>query len=253
MSEPAGGRRETPDVESASDAYARRFAGRVGAFFLEVQRRTTLDLLAPWPRARLLDVGGGHAQLAVPLVAAGFDVTVLGSEARCEERLRRSLAPGSYAFRRGDLLDLPFDAAGFEVVLAFRLLPHVRRWERLVAELCRVARHAVIVDYPDIRSVNVASERLFGLKRALEGDTRPYRCFRRGELGAAFAAHGFPAATFRPQFALPMVAHRALRSAALSGCLEAAARRVGLTRRLGSPVIARFAREPAPAPAATPF
>ena len=65
-----------PDVETSSEDYARRFAGGVGAWFVEAQARITLELLAPWPRARVLDVGGGHAQLTGPLVEAGYDVTV---------------------------------------------------------------------------------------------------------------------------------------------------------------------------------
>ena len=237
---------ETPDIETSSEAYARRFSGRVGQFFLDVQLRTTLELLRPWPTARILDVGGGHGQVAVPLVSEGFRVTVVGSHAACEDRLRESLPPDRYAFRSGDLLQLPFADGMFDVVLAFRLLPHVERWERLIGEMCRVASQAVILDYPDVRSVNVAGERLFGLKRALEGNTRPYRCFRRGEILGAFRAHRFGAPVFCPQFTVPMVVHRAFGSARFSRGLEAGARWLGLTSRFGSPVIARFLRAPGP-------
>ena len=63
-----GESREDADVETSSDAYARRFAGGVGRFFLGRQRDAVLALLAPFPRARVLDVGGGHGQLTGPLV-----------------------------------------------------------------------------------------------------------------------------------------------------------------------------------------
>ena len=66
---------EDADVETSSDDYARRFAGAVGAFFLEIQARTTLDLLQPWPGSRVLDVGGGHGQVTGPLIEAGHPVT----------------------------------------------------------------------------------------------------------------------------------------------------------------------------------
>ncbi|MDQ2673475.1 MAG: methyltransferase, partial [Chloroflexota bacterium] len=73
--------REDADVESSSEAYARRFAGPVGQWFLELQARLTLESLAGLPPgATILDVGGGHAQLAPPLVEAGYRVTVVGSD-----------------------------------------------------------------------------------------------------------------------------------------------------------------------------
>ena len=48
---------EDADVVTSSAAYARRFAGPVGSWFLEVQARITLELLRAWPRASVLDVG----------------------------------------------------------------------------------------------------------------------------------------------------------------------------------------------------
>ncbi len=72
---------EDADVSSSSDDYARRFAGAVGQWFLDIQTGITLDLLRELPpAASVLDVGGGHAQVAPPLIAAGYDVTVIGSD-----------------------------------------------------------------------------------------------------------------------------------------------------------------------------
>jgi SAM-dependent methyltransferase len=239
---------ETADIETASDGYAARFAGSVGDYFLDVQLRHTLDLLAPWANGRVLDVGGGHGQLAIPLVARGFDMTVVGSDAVCESRLARSLPPGSYSFRACDLLTLPYDDRSFDAVIAFRLLPHVVRWERLIAEMCRVARHAVVIDYPATHSINFVADRFFGLKKALEGDTRPYRCFTREEIRRSFGAHGFGVARFRPEFTFPMVVHRQFRLGALSRTLEAIPAALGVTDHVGSPVIVRLTRsDPQPA------
>ena len=144
---------EAPDVETSSEAYARRFAGPVGEWFLDVQARTGGDLLGPWPGATVLDVGGGHGQLTGPLVAAGHAVTVYGSEPSCGRRVEAWVASGKARFESGDLLRTPFADRGFDAVVCFRLLPHVGDWRRLVAELCRVARHAVVLDYPSGRSV----------------------------------------------------------------------------------------------------
>ncbi|HSD67487.1 MAG TPA: class I SAM-dependent methyltransferase, partial [Vicinamibacteria bacterium] len=129
-----------------------------------------------------------------------------------------------------------------DVVLSFRLLPHVRRWPELVATLSRLARAAVVVDYPTRRSVNAAADLLFGLKKGVEGDTRPFAVFSDAEIEGAFAGHGFGATGRRPQFFLPMALHRGLGSAGLARGLEGAASALGLTRALGSPVILRLER-----------
>ena len=234
--------REDADVESSSEQYARRFAGPVGAFFLEAQARATLAALRPWPGARVLDVGGGHAQTAGPLVAAGYELTVYGSTPVCAARLKPWLQAGQARFEHGDLLALPFADRSFDAVLCYRLLPHVGHWPELLAELCRVAGRAVVVDYPTRRSVNAVAEAFFGLKKRVEGDTRPYTVFDDAEVEGALRAHGFAPSGRFAQFFWPMALHRALRSAGLARALEGLAAALTLTRRFGSPVILRAER-----------
>ena len=231
--------REQADVETSSDAYARRFAGSVGAYFLEVQTAATLELLRPWPGASVVDVGGGHGQVTGPLVDAGYRVTVLGSAPCCESRVREWTRKGKADFVAGDLLSAPFPDRSFDVALSYRLLPHVRRWPALVAELARVARAAVVVDYPTNRSVNAFSGWSFGLKRSVEGDTRPFRVFRDEEIEEAFARRGLSPTGRRPQFLFPMALHRATGSAALARAVEGAGGILGLRHAFGSPVILR--------------
>jgi SAM-dependent methyltransferase len=234
------GKQEDADVETSSEGYARRFSGSVGTFFLETQSATTLDLLGAWPRARVLDVGGGHGQVTGPLVDAGYDVTILGSAEACRPRVAPWVDTGRARFEVGDLLRLPFPDACFDVAIAYRLLPHVARWPDLVSELARVARRAVLVDYPTSRSVNAASGFFFGLKKGVEGNTRPFRVFRDAEIVSQFAVRGFAPTARRPQFFLPMALHRALGAAWLARALEGSAEALGLTRLLGSPVILRL-------------
>jgi hypothetical protein len=126
--------------------------------------------------------------------------------------------------------------------MSFRLLPHVERWPVLVAELCRVARRAVVVDYPTTRSLNAVAGAFFGFKKVVERDTRPFRVFSDAEVLDRFAVSGFRPTARRAQFFWPMALHRALGSAPLSRALEAATGAVGLRRTLGSPVILRLER-----------
>jgi SAM-dependent methyltransferase len=243
MSATTAAEREDADVVTSSDEYARRFAGGVGAYFLDVQSRVTLELLAPFPGASVLDVGGGHGQTTGALVDAGYAVTILGSDPSCEARVRPWTGSGRARFLAADLLDPGLPDRSFDVVLSYRLLPHARQLDGLVATLARLAARAVIVDYPTRRSLNAAADLFFGLKRNVERDTRPFRVFADREIETAFAAHDFRPAARRGQFFFPMALHRATASARLARALEGAAKAAGLARLFGSPVILRLERD----------
>jgi ubiquinone/menaquinone biosynthesis C-methylase UbiE len=233
---------DTGDVDTATDDYARRFAGTVGSYFLDVQSRALLDLLATYSGARVLDVGGGHAQAVGPLTEHDHRVVVLGSSLGCRARLERLMPAGSYAYATASLLALPFADCSFDVVLALRLMSHVVHWRELVEEMCRVARHAVIVDYAEKRSLNLFGSALFRWKQAAERNTRLYRSFHQSELKRAFAAHGFADTAAYPELFFPMVLHRMLHNRVVTERIESASRVVGATRYLGSPVVLRAAR-----------
>ncbi|MBU0677909.1 MAG: PIG-L family deacetylase [Verrucomicrobia bacterium] len=231
---------ETADIETSSAGYAARFAGPVGRWMLDKQLAAVRDLLVEKPYATILDVGGGHGQLAPPLAEAGYDVTVLGSADVCADPVREGLEKGILRFETGNVIDLPFPDDSFDVVLCFRLVTHCQAWQTLISELCRVARKAVIIDYPTNASVNAIAPALFGAKKKLEGNTRVWRLFSRSELKTVFGGAGFEAAGSRKQFFFPMVLHRMMKQPWLSGILEGVARLCGLTSVLGSPVVARY-------------
>lgn len=230
---------ETADIETASDDYAARFSGPVGDYFLQVQAQLTLEVLKDLPHASVLDVGGGHAQLTMPLINNGYTVTVTGSADICRARLDRYCDQGSFQYITCDSLNLPFQDKQFDVVMAFRLLPHTNQWQRLVREMCRVAGKAVILDYPDKRSANILYDLLFDLKKNMEGNTRTYTLFSRKELSEALAVNHFKPPLFRPEFFVPMVIHRKLKNPAISKALETISQYTGLTKLFGSPIILR--------------
>jgi 2-polyprenyl-3-methyl-5-hydroxy-6-metoxy-1,4-benzoquinol methylase len=240
---PVSGGNPGPDVEVSTEDYARRFAGPTGAWFLRVQADATLRMLRPWPGATILDVGGGHGQLTGPLAAAGYRVTVLGSDPRCSRLIEGMVRNGGCSFATGDLLALPYPDRSFDVVTAFRLLAHLPEWRRFIGELARVARHAVIIDFAATRSLNVLSPLLFRLKHRVEGNTRPFALFKEADLVAEFGRHSFTPSERYGQFFLPMAGHRALNTSPLSRALEAPFRWSGLTSLLGSPVIMRLVRQ----------
>lgn len=228
---------ETADIETSSPDYASRFSGSVGEYFLNQQSRITLQLLRTTPGVTLLDVGGGHGQLAGVLADHGYRITVTGSNDICGTRLAEKMQDRSYSYTTCDNLHLPYDDNAFHTVISFRLLPHVGQWQQLVAELCRVASHSVILDYPDPRSFNILYTILFRLKKAMEGNTRTYTMFTRTQLRQEFTCNGFSTPLFKPEFFWPMVLHRKLKNPSVSKLLELPPRLLGLTTLLGSPII----------------
>ena len=236
------GARESADVETSSEAYARRFSGAVGAWLLETQASATLRMLAPYRGASVLDVGGGHGQLTAALIAHGYRVTVFGSAACCRRRIEPFIRAGQCTFESGDLLDLPYPDRGHDVVLGYRLLPHVDRWTALLRELGRVTHRALLVDVPVRRSVNYLAPWLFALKKRVEGNTRAFRLFDEGAVLAVAASAGLAAGDRYAQFFLPMALHRALGAPRVSSASERILRAIGATERFGSPVILKLVR-----------
>jgi SAM-dependent methyltransferase len=237
------GLREDADIGTSSEAYARRFTSAAGRWFVETQTRITLRLLGALPvGASVLDVGGGHAQIAPPLIEAGYEVTVVGSDPVCGARLQPWVAEGRCRFQVGNLRALPFSPASFDAVVCLRLLPHSVAWKGLIAELCRVARRSVVIDYPSTRSANILSSHLFQMKRRVELNTRRFMTFSPPQIDSAFAEWGFVVRAEQPQFLLPMVLHRLTNQPLISRSVELPGRLLGLTRWFGSPIIVRADR-----------
>ena len=234
---------ETADIETSSEGYAQRFSGAAGQWMLTVQERIVLRWLSDKPETTVLDVGGGHAQLAIPMAREGHRVTVLGSSDECVERIRDEVASDKIKFEVGNLISIPREDASVDTVVSIRLLPHCDSWKKLIEEMCRVADKTVIVDYPTGRSLNCLSGMLFGAKKKMEGNTRPFTLFSHSEVSNEFKKHGFRLATRRPQFFLPMVVHRMLKCPRVSAFIERVARVLGLTYLFGSPVLARYEKE----------
>jgi hypothetical protein len=234
---------ENADIDTSSDDYARRFEGQVGTWFLEVQAHIIVELLRHLPqRSTILDVGGGHAQITPVLLRAGYQVVVVGSDSRCSARLQSWIDGTQCRFEVVNLQALPYSDGAFAAAICLRLLPHSTNWTALVRELCRVSTVSVVLDYPSVRSVNIVSRQLFGLKRRIEHNTRPFMLFHPREIRREFHANGFTLVAERPQFLFPMVLHRWARAVRLSRLVETSGRVLGLTRWFGSPILARADR-----------
>ena len=113
---------------------------------------------------------------------------------------------------------------------------HTPGWRQCIAELCRVSRKRVIIDYPALRSVAALQAVARRLKQAVGGKTEAYRVLSDRAIAQTFSAHGFHVTRVHRLFALPIAIHKTIGSRAFTERIEAAGASVGLLGAFGSPV-----------------
>ncbi|HEX6964893.1 MAG TPA: methyltransferase domain-containing protein [Gemmatimonadaceae bacterium] len=233
---------DTPDVHTSSAGYRQRFEGG-GRLALVRQMDVVTQLLrAIGGRGvplSVLDVGGGHAQLAGLLCGAGHRVVVHGSTPECFTWIAplAQARPDRIAPCVSRLTALPFADGTFDLVCGIRLMAHVTDWRALLAEMTRVTRRYLLVDYPLYAGVQRFSGRFFALKHKVESNTRPFFLYRREEVAAELSTLGVHTVRAVGQLVLPLALHRALRAPRASLRIEHALERTGLAARIGSPVL----------------
>jgi 2-polyprenyl-3-methyl-5-hydroxy-6-metoxy-1,4-benzoquinol methylase len=235
-----------PDIESSTPDYQKRFSGKVGGWFLDVQNKATRAVLSKIDNSSSLDIadiGGGHGQNVGVITESGHHLTVIGSDESCKQLILPFVDQGKIDFELGDLLSLSFEDRSFDVVLSYRMLAHLQDWKQHISELTRISDNLVIVDFPTIRSVNYFSGSLFGLKNKVEKNTRYYKLFSEQEVVDEFERNGFAPLCRVGQFFFPMALHRAIKIKSISAMLEAVPRFIGLSRYFSSPLIYGFVRK----------
>lgn len=230
-----------PDVFTSSEAYSKRFAGDVGEYFLSLQLSCFLDLARPPQTApTILDVGGGHGQMLLPLLEKGYNICVHGSSATCFERISslKSRFASQLTFVEGPLEALPFATGSFDIVYSVRVLPHTRDWKFFLDQLARISRKQVIFDFASWQSLNIFTPLGFALKKTIEGNTRPYYCHWPREIKEHLESLGMVNFRTKSQFFMPMGLHRLANCREFSRNIESFYRLIGATRYFGSPVLA---------------
>ncbi len=228
-----------PDIESASEQYARRFSGTVGKYLLERQEQLVMSSIEG-KGLKILEVGGGHAQLTPAIIENGHTLTVLASHECCANRLKPY--QDSLEFQVGKLTQIPYEDESFDYVIGMRLMAHLEDGDALIRECCRVASRGVILDYSDKRSLNCLSNLLFTFKKGFEKDTRKFHLQNRKFFRQAFTQNGYADVGFKTQFFLPLVLHRALKCVPVSRVMESICAILGMRYLFGSPVIVSAVR-----------
>jgi ubiquinone/menaquinone biosynthesis C-methylase UbiE len=183
-------------------------------------------------------VGTGTGRAAIGLAAAG--AVVVGLDASPEmlrvARTRSGAARVAVRYGVADAHHLPVADRSIDVALSLRVLMHAIDWRVCLAELCRVSRWRVVVDFPALGSFATLESGARRVARILGRRVEAYRVISEAAMTAAFKAHGFRVVSVHRQFVLPIAVHKAIGSLPFTLSTERVLAGVGLLRVLGSPV-----------------
>jgi SAM-dependent methyltransferase len=226
------------DPATAEGFDALRFGGPIGRLVAESQEQVIASFLSPIAGLRVLDVGTGTGRAAIALARRGATVTGVdaSSEMLAVAARRAAEAGADVTFGSGDAHQLPFDARSFDAVTCFRVLMHTPDWQRALGELCRVARHRVVFDYPAIASAAALQAAARKLAHGAGFKVEAYRVFGDRAIARALAAHGFRVRDCHRQFVLPIALHKRIGSPPVTERLEGWLASAGLRSLIGSPV-----------------
>jgi SAM-dependent methyltransferase len=226
------------DPAMAESFEGRRFSGPIGQLIAESQEQVLAGFLAPVEGRTVLDVGTGTGRAAIALARRGAIVTGVDASNEMLAVARSRAADGRVAvtFVTGDAHGLAFDDRSFDAVVCLRVLMHTPDWRQSLGELCRVARHRVVFDYPALASAAALQALTRRVAAAAGSKVEAYRVFSDRAVGATLRARGFSVVDSHRQFVLPIALHKRIGSVAVTARLEGALARAGLRWMLGSPV-----------------
>ncbi len=225
-----------PGVAEAFDRL--RFGGPIGQHLLETQERVLLAALAPVARRHVADVGTGTGRAAIALARAGAVVVGLdASDEMLAVARARAAASGIRAeFVSGDAHALPLADRSVDAAVCLRVIMHTPDWRRCVAEVCRISRWRVVIDFPALGSAAALESGARRVAHVLGSRTEAYRVIAERAVSRALAEHSFKVVAVHRQFVLPIALHKAIGSLGFTRSAERTMAAVGLRRLFGSPV-----------------
>ncbi len=225
---------------------ALRFGGPIGQMVQHSQDVLLMAAFGPIRGRTILDVGTGTGRAALAFARAGAVVTGIDASEQMLAVARRTAEERKLgaAFHVGDAHAIPFGDQQFECAVSLRVIMHTPDWQQCVAELCRVAKWRVVVDFPSSKSA-AALESRARLKKLARGEkVEAYRTLAVDEVRAVIEAAGFRIIGVHKQFVLPINFHKIFNMPALTQAIEGVLRVGGLLRVFGSPVTITAERVP---------
>jgi len=185
-----------------ADKYDKWFTTGLGKYVLQAEMELVLELAAPKPGEKALDVGVGTGIFAVELMKHGTEITGIDVSGKMLE-IARSKGVRNVAL--GDAVSLDFPDESFDLVVSITALEFIEECDRAISEMVRVCKKGgrVVVG-------TLGSGSLWALKRsrAARKDAgsifRHARFYSFGELKRLAEKHGYrtvvKGAVFAPPF-----------------------------------------------------
>jgi ubiquinone/menaquinone biosynthesis C-methylase UbiE len=151
-------------------------------------------------------------------------------------RVRAAASHVAIGFGVADAHHLPLADRSVDGAVCLRVLMHAIDWRGCVAELCRVSRHTVVVDFPALASFAAIESGGRRIAHAFGRPVEPYRVIAERDVVAAFRRSEFRVVDIQRQFVLPIAVHKRVGRLSFTQATERALAAVGLLRLIGSPV-----------------
>ena len=221
-----------------------RYGGPFGRYLHELELNTFISLMDS-TYSYVLDVGAGTGKLSIPLSLQYENVLALDFS---PEMIKVAIIN---AKKRGielktivcDSQRLCFNDKTFDCVVSSRMLMHLTDWRKGIAELCRVSKRVVILDFPPLLGFGGFDSLLKRFIKIFIGHTQTYKTFLVNSIAQEFQKNHFKVLVKRRHFFLPYSFHRWLNRPWLSERIEKFFGIIGLIRFMGAPVTVKAVRE----------
>jgi len=120
-----------------AEKYDKWFTTRLGKYVLHYETELVLELAAPKPGDKVLDIGVGTGIFALELMRHGAEITGIDVSGRMLE-IARSKGVRNVAL--GDAVSLDFPDESFDLVISITALEFIRECDKAISEMVRVCR-----------------------------------------------------------------------------------------------------------------
>ena len=222
---------------------ADRFGGLFGRYLHYVEVNTFISLMDS-SYDSVLDVGAGTGKLSIPsslqyenVLAVDFSTEMI--KVAIENAKKREIGLKTVVC---DAQQLCFHNKTFDCVVSSRMLMHLPDWRKGIAELCRVSKKVVILDFPQLLGFSGFDSLFKRFTKHLISHNQTYETFLVNSITEEFQRNHFKVVLIKGQFFLPFTFHRWLNQPRLSVIIEKFFDTIGFIKLMGSPVIVKAIR-----------